>query len=232
MQAPTLLLVGDADIVRPEHTVEMFRLLGGGVNGDVAGLSRSRLAVLPGTTHVGVLRPSRLARLDDPRLPRRGTLTIRADTVRFVFVDVFAPSPLTGSPVAVVPDADDLDLTTLRAIAREFSQSETTFLLRPTAAEADWRLRSFTPIGAEVFGAGHKRSRCLVVAGSRRTGARRPSRYIQQIGDDLLDVVVHRTPGRPDVVSMDQSPPVFGNTVDDPAELRGRVRPAGARPRR
>ena len=33
----------------------MFRLLGGGVNGDVAGLSRSRLAVLPGTTHVGVL---------------------------------------------------------------------------------------------------------------------------------------------------------------------------------
>ncbi len=55
VQAPTLLLVGDADIVRPEHTVEMFRLLGGGVNGDVAGLSRSRLAVLPGTTHVGVL---------------------------------------------------------------------------------------------------------------------------------------------------------------------------------
>jgi pimeloyl-ACP methyl ester carboxylesterase len=55
VRAPTLLLVGDADIVRPEHTVEMFRLLGGGVNGDVAGLSRSRLAVLPGTTHVGVL---------------------------------------------------------------------------------------------------------------------------------------------------------------------------------
>jgi trans-2,3-dihydro-3-hydroxyanthranilate isomerase len=146
-------------------------------------------------------------------------LTIRADTVRFVFVDVFAPSPLTGNPVAVVPDADDLDLTTLRAIAREFNQSETTFLLRPTAAEADWRLRSFTPIGAEVFGAGHNALGAwlwLVAAG--RVPADR-SRYIQQIGDDLLDVVVQRTPGRPDVVSMDQSPPVFGNTVDDPAEL-------------
>jgi len=68
--------------------------------------------------------------------------------IRFVFIDVFAPSPLTGNPVAVVPDADDLDLATLRAIAREFNQSETTFLLRPTAARADWRLRSFTPIGA------------------------------------------------------------------------------------
>ena len=30
----------------------MFRLLGGGVAGDVAGLPNSQLAVLPGTTHV------------------------------------------------------------------------------------------------------------------------------------------------------------------------------------
>jgi hypothetical protein len=34
------------------HAVELFRLLGGGVPGDLAGLPRSRLAVLPGTTHV------------------------------------------------------------------------------------------------------------------------------------------------------------------------------------
>jgi hypothetical protein len=33
----------------------MFRLLGGGVAGDVAGLPRSRLAVLPGTTHITVM---------------------------------------------------------------------------------------------------------------------------------------------------------------------------------
>jgi pimeloyl-ACP methyl ester carboxylesterase len=52
LQAPALLIIGDADIVRPEHTVEMFRLLGGGVIGDLVGLPRSRLAVLPGTTHV------------------------------------------------------------------------------------------------------------------------------------------------------------------------------------
>jgi pimeloyl-ACP methyl ester carboxylesterase len=50
--APTLLIIGDSDIVRPEHAVEMFRLLGGGVVGDVAGLPNSRLAMLPGTTHV------------------------------------------------------------------------------------------------------------------------------------------------------------------------------------
>ena len=50
--APALLIIGDSDIVRPEHTVELFRLLGGGVAGDLVGLPRSQLAVLPGTTHV------------------------------------------------------------------------------------------------------------------------------------------------------------------------------------
>jgi pimeloyl-ACP methyl ester carboxylesterase len=55
LQIPTLLMIGDADIVRPEHTLEMFRLLGGGVPGDVVGLPRAQLAVLPGTTHVGLL---------------------------------------------------------------------------------------------------------------------------------------------------------------------------------
>ena len=54
--APTLLIIGDADIVRPEHTVEMFRLLGGGVAGDLHGLPRAQLAVLPGTTHLTLVQ--------------------------------------------------------------------------------------------------------------------------------------------------------------------------------
>jgi pimeloyl-ACP methyl ester carboxylesterase len=51
IKSPTLLIIGDSDIVRPEHAVEMFRLLGGGVVGDLAGLPNSQLAILPGTTH-------------------------------------------------------------------------------------------------------------------------------------------------------------------------------------
>jgi pimeloyl-ACP methyl ester carboxylesterase len=53
--APTFLIIGDADVVRPEHAVEMLRLLGGGVIGDFVGLPRARLAVLPGTTHITVM---------------------------------------------------------------------------------------------------------------------------------------------------------------------------------
>lgn len=53
IQAPTLLIIGDSDLVRPEHAVEMFRLLGGGVFGDMPpGLPPSQLAILPGTSHV------------------------------------------------------------------------------------------------------------------------------------------------------------------------------------
>ena len=52
IKAPTLLIAGDSDIVRPEHVVELFRLLGGGVPGDNTGLPQSRLTILPGTTHI------------------------------------------------------------------------------------------------------------------------------------------------------------------------------------
>jgi pimeloyl-ACP methyl ester carboxylesterase len=56
LAAPTMLVIGDSDIVQPEHTVEIFRLRGGGVIGDLAGLPPARLAVLPGTTHVTLVQ--------------------------------------------------------------------------------------------------------------------------------------------------------------------------------
>jgi len=59
--APALLIIGDSDLVRPEHAIEMFRLLGGGVFGDTpAGLPDSQLAILPGTSHVSLVNRSEL----------------------------------------------------------------------------------------------------------------------------------------------------------------------------
>lgn len=60
IKAPTLLIIGDSDVVRPEHAVALFRLLGGGVAGDLAGLPQSQLAVLPGTMHVTVIERTEL----------------------------------------------------------------------------------------------------------------------------------------------------------------------------
>jgi pimeloyl-ACP methyl ester carboxylesterase len=56
LAAPVLTLIGDSDGTRLDHAVEMFRRLGGGVFGDLAPeLPASQLAILPGTTHVGML---------------------------------------------------------------------------------------------------------------------------------------------------------------------------------
>jgi pimeloyl-ACP methyl ester carboxylesterase len=55
ISAPTMIVIGDSDGTTPEHAVELFRLRGGGVFGDMAGLPSARLAVLPGTTHVGLI---------------------------------------------------------------------------------------------------------------------------------------------------------------------------------
>ena len=49
--APTMVVVGDSDVVTLEHVVKLFRLRGGGVMGDLSGLPEARLAVLPATTH-------------------------------------------------------------------------------------------------------------------------------------------------------------------------------------
>ena len=53
--APTLIVMADSDVVRPEHAVALFRLLGGGVPGDLTGLPRSQLAIVPGATHATIV---------------------------------------------------------------------------------------------------------------------------------------------------------------------------------
>ncbi|MGZ8179107.1 PhzF family phenazine biosynthesis protein [Williamsia sp. SKLECPSW1] len=72
----------------------------------------------------------------------------------FAQVDVFVSGPLSGNPVAVVLDATGLDDATMAAFARWTNLSETTFVLPPTQAGADYRLRIFTP-GGELPFAGH-----------------------------------------------------------------------------
>jgi hypothetical protein len=50
-----MIFIGDSDILRPEHAVELFQLRGGGIPGDFGGRPASQLAVLPGTTHIELI---------------------------------------------------------------------------------------------------------------------------------------------------------------------------------
>jgi len=52
LKTPVLIIAGDADGSTLEHNVSLFRLLGGGVMGDMGKpLPASRLAILPATSH-------------------------------------------------------------------------------------------------------------------------------------------------------------------------------------
>jgi PhzF family phenazine biosynthesis protein len=72
----------------------------------------------------------------------------------FKQVDVFTDRPFFGNPVAVVIGADRLETAQMQRIAAWTNLSETTFLLNPTQAGADYRLRIFTPRQEMPF-AGH-----------------------------------------------------------------------------
>jgi pimeloyl-ACP methyl ester carboxylesterase len=76
ISAKTMIIVGDADAVKPDHALEMFRLRGGGdEEAAAAGMLQeppaARLVILPATSHVGiagesaVLVPMVSAFLDD-----------------------------------------------------------------------------------------------------------------------------------------------------------------------
>jgi PhzF family phenazine biosynthesis protein len=73
---------------------------------------------------------------------------------RFSQLDVFTDRPLRGNPLAVVHDANGLSDAQMAEFARWTNLSETTFLLPPTDAAADYRVRIFTP-GGELPFAGH-----------------------------------------------------------------------------
>jgi PhzF family phenazine biosynthesis protein len=133
--------------------------------------------------------------------------------ISFAYVDVFAERPLSGNPLTVVPDADGLGVDQMRAIAREFNQSETTFVLRPSLPGATWRLRSFTPGGVEVGGAGHNAlGAWLWLAQADRVGDAAGLR--QEIAGEVMPVEVVAEPGGRVRVVMDQAAPSFAARIE------------------
>ena len=106
---------------------------------------------------------------------------------RFDQLDVFTAVPLLGNPLAVVHDAEGLDDERMAAFARWTNLSETTFLLPPTDAAADYRVRIFTP-GGELPFAGHPTlgsCHAWLAAGGR---PRDPAGVVQQCGVGLVRV--------------------------------------------
>jgi len=103
----------------------------------------------------------------------------------FKQVDVFTATAYFGNPLAVVLDGQDLDDDAMQRFARWTNLSETTFLLPPTDAAADYRVRIFTP-GGELPFAGHPTigsCHAWLQAGGKPKAA---GRVVQQCGAGLV----------------------------------------------
>ena len=106
---------------------------------------------------------------------------------RFKQVDVFTSVPYLGNPVAVVLDADGLTSAQMQRIASWTNLSETTFVCRPTHAEADYLLRIFNPVNEMAF-AGHPTigsAHALLTSGYV---PKRPGWLVQECGAGLVQL--------------------------------------------
>jgi trans-2,3-dihydro-3-hydroxyanthranilate isomerase len=108
-------------------------------------------------------------------------------TVAYEIVDVFTDRPFAGNPLAVVYGATDLAGDQMHTLAREFNLAETVFVLPPTAPEATYRARIFTP-ETELPFAGHPSVGAAVT--SMRRGLFPPGQVVQECGAGLMAIAV------------------------------------------
>ncbi|MHB1950671.1 MAG: PhzF family phenazine biosynthesis protein [Acidiferrobacteraceae bacterium] len=154
--------------------------------------------------------------------------------LRFTQIDVFTSIPFLGNPAAVVQDGEKLSQHEMQAVAREMNLSETVFLLPPTA-DADYRVRIFTPRSELPF-AGHPTIAAAFAFESLR-GASAPHKTVlrQECGIGVVPVETRSGPdGR--WYAMTQTLMGFTETTMDgdscarilgcPREAIGRTPPA------
>lgn len=117
-------------------------------------------------------------------------MTMNSPSRTYKVVDVFTRHPMLGNPVAVVLDTDGLTTEDMQRIARWTNLSETTFVLNPTQAGADYRLRIFTPRNELPF-AGHPTlgsAHAVLETGRIQT---QNGRLVQECAVGLVEVSVH-----------------------------------------
>src|SRR5580658_391007 len=118
-----------------------------------------------------------------------------AKSYRYVVADVFSTEPLAGNPLAVFPDAAEIDETTMQKIARELNLAETAFVLPATRKDCAARIRIFTPTKEMAF-AGHPTVGAAFVLLQENIVPRDSSNFIleEQVGPVRLRVEAGRRP--------------------------------------
>ena len=82
LKMPVMLAFGDADMIRPEHEVKFYQLLGGGLKDagwNRENMPRNRLAIIPDLTHYEAFASTRLTETVLPFLDGRGGVKSAAE---------------------------------------------------------------------------------------------------------------------------------------------------------
>lgn len=135
-------------------------------------------------------------------------------------VDVFTATPYAGNPLAVVLDAQGLSTEQMQAIAAEMNLSETSFVLPPEKAGADYWVRIFTPT-LELPFAGHPSvgtAHVLFEEGRFGDGAGVKT-VRQQVAIGVLPIEIRPRAEGPPLVLMTQGKPEFWPRYDDVGHL-------------
>src|SRR5258708_32809349 len=151
---------------------------------------------------------------------------------QFYQVAVFTDQAFGGNPLAVFPDANDLDNAPMQQIAREMNLSETTFVWPSTVPGIDFKVRIFTPADELPFDGHPVVGTHWLLANLGRVKLREPITTVKfELGVGVRAAALHVQDGKVTKVVMDhQKPQFFGVATPSQVERleRAFALPAGA----
>ena len=141
-------------------------------------------------------------------------------TYRFLHVDVFTEVRFGGNQLAVFVDSQGLSTEEMQKIANEMNFSESTFILPPESAEANWKVRIFTP-RAEIPFAGHPTlGTAYVLAKEGMVELKNPKTTIMlEMKVGLIPVELEVINQKIGFLEMTQNLPTFGQELKDIARI-------------
>lgn len=142
--------------------------------------------------------------------------------IEFYYVDAFTTETFGGNPAGVIPNAENLTDEEMQKIANELNLSETAFLLPSTNANANYKIRYFTPT-KEVDFCGHATLGTAWLMATKYNWMDKDDKIVFESNIGLIPVKwlmennqltrVSMTQVRPQVKSIDISPAVVADLV-------------------
>ena len=134
---------------------------------------------------------------------------------KYSVVDVFTNERFKGNPLAVVFTDSDLELSAYENMAREFGYSETSFIYYSKADKA-LKIRSFTPTGFEIHGAGHNLlgAVCAAVLSGMEIFHEQDGKPFVIMKDEKIHLSINQSDNKLPFVGMLQKPATIENFAD------------------